>query len=182
MSSIFIVSGPAGVGKSSVCKRLLEGDDIVLSISATSRPPRGQEQDGVHYHFISREEFERRRDAGEFLEWAIVHKQHYYGTLAAPVHEALAAGRHVLLEIDVQGAEILREKGLEPVTIFLDPPSKEELLRRLTDRGDTSPEQVAIRMQSAEKEMAEADRFDRRVVNDDLQRCVDEIRAYLAGL
>ena len=177
---ILVLSGPAGVGKSSVCARLLASEGYVLSVSATTRAPRGVEQDGVDYHFMTVEEFQRRIDAGEFLEYATVHnKQTYYGTPAGPLLEHLVAGRHVLLDIDVQGAAQLREK-VPVVCIFLRPPSFEALRERLEGRQDTSGEEIERRLETAERELAEAWRYDHQVVNDDLDRVVNEIRELLA--
>jgi len=175
---ILIVSGPSGVGKSSVCARLLDSEHMVPSVSATTRPPRGNEQEGVNYFFLSREEFERRRDAGEFLEWAVVHGT-LYGTPAQPVLDHLASGRHVLLDIDVQGAATLRERGLPVSSVFLRPPSMEELRRRLTHRRDTPPDEVERRMARAAEEMREAFRYDLVVTNADLDDTVRQIHEFL---
>lgn len=177
---IVIVSGPSGVGKSSVCARLLQRPDMVLSVSATTRAPRGAEQEGVDYYFVTREEFERRVAAGELLEWAHVHgKDTLYGTPARPVLDHLAAGRDVLLDIDVQGAAQVREKGFPNLSVFLEPPSIDELRRRLERRRDTSPEQIERRLETARQEIAQAFRYDLRVVNDDLDRCVATIEDFL---
>ncbi len=179
---ILIVSGPSGVGKSTVCRRLLENDRYVMSVSATTRAPRGNESDGVNYHFLTREEFERRRAADGFLEWAHVHsKDTLYGTLAAPVLNELAAGRNVLLDIDVQGAAQLREKGLPVSSIFLEPASLDVLRKRLEGRKDTPPEEIERRLITAANELEQASRYDLRVVNDDLDRAVAEIRTFLEG-
>lgn len=182
---ILIVSGPSGVGKSSVCRRLLDEDRMVLSVSATTRAPRGAEVEGRDYFFLTREEFERRAEAGEFLEWAEVHGTTLYGTPAAPVQDHLAAGRSVLLDIDVQGAELVRTQGARleiPVSsVFLLPPSLDELRRRLEGRHDTAPEVIERRLEHARAEIARADQYDLQVVNDELDRAVGEIEAFLAG-
>lgn len=175
---ILIVSGPSGVGKSSVCERLLRSGSIYLSISATTRAPRGDEQDGVHYHYLSKEDFIARADRGEFLEYAQVHGETYYGTLAAPVEEALARGHHVLLDIDVQGAEKLRKKGLPVLSVILKA-TPEQLRVRLEGRGDTTPEQIATRLSYAQEEILQAWRYDMMISNEDLDRTEGTLRAFL---
>ncbi|MBL4847017.1 MAG: guanylate kinase [Planctomycetes bacterium] len=175
---ILIVSGPSGVGKSSVCERLLSSGALYLSVSATTREPRGEEQDGVHYHYLTQEDFLRRVEAGEFLEWARVHGETCYGTLAAPIEEALAAGRHVLLDIDVQGADILRKKGLPVLSVLLKA-TPAQLRARLEARGDTTPEQIAKRLEYAQGELVQAWRYDLMITNDDLDRTEAALRAFL---
>jgi len=175
---ILIVSGPSGVGKSSVCERLLRSGSIYLSISATTRAPRGQEQDGVHYHYLSKEDFRARVDRGEFLEYAQVHGETYYGTLAAPVEEALAVGKHVLLDIDVQGADKLRKKGLPVLSVILRA-TPEQLRARLEARGDTTPEQIETRLSYAQEEILQAWQYDMMINNDDLDRTEATLRAFL---
>ncbi|MHC4375669.1 MAG: guanylate kinase [Planctomycetota bacterium] len=178
--TLLVVSGPSGSGKSTINARLRQHPDVDFSISATTRSPRKGEVDGEHYHFLSVDDFERRRDAGEFLEHAEVHGNHY-GTLRAPVDAALAAGRVFLLEIDVQGAAQLREAGVEARYLFIDVPSLEELRRRLEQRGTDSEEVIARRLAGAERERSARDRYDHVIVNDELERAYAEVLA-LAGL
>lgn len=175
---ILVISGPSGVGKSSVCERLLAAGALVPSVSATTRAPRGAEEEGVHYFFLSQDEFRRRIDAEEFLEWAQVHGETFYGTPAAPVLEALGAGRHVLLDIDVQGAQILRDKGYPVLTVLLKA-TQAQLRARLEHRGDTSPEQIETRLEYAQAEIEQAWRYDLMVQNDDLDRTEATLRAFL---
>jgi len=182
---ILIVSGPSGVGKSSVCRRLLERERMVLSVSATTRAPRGAEVDGRDYFFLTDAEFRRRAAAGEFLEWAEVHGATLYGTPAAPVQEHIAAGRHVLLDIDVQGAAQVRTQGARlaiPVaSVFLHPPSLDELRHRLEGRHDTAPDVIERRLDHARAEIARADQYDLEVINESLEATVAQIEAFLAG-
>lgn len=172
---IIVLSGPSGVGKSTVRDRLMKTGRFVSSISCTTRPPRGAERDGVNYFFVDEEEFLRRRDAGELLEWARVHQSHYYGTPRLFVMDALAQGKHVLLDIDVQGAAQLRLKGYPLLTVFLRPPSLELLRERLEKRGDTPPAEIERRLTTARAELAQADKYDLQVVNDDLEEVVGTI-------
>ena len=176
--STIIFLGPSGVGKSTVCKKLLEGKEFLLSVSATTRKPRGAELNGRDYHFLTREEFETQRDRGQFLECATVHGE-YYGTPAALVLDSLAAGRHVFLDIDVQGASQLRSRGLPIVSILLEPPSLLQLRQRLEGRNDMPQEKIELRLERAEQEIQQAWRFDFRVVNEHLERTVAEIRTLL---
>jgi guanylate kinase len=152
----------------------------VWSVSANSRPPRPGEVDGVDYHFVSREEFERLRDAGGFLEWFEVYGQ-LKGTPRAPVEQALADGRDVLLEIDVQGALAVREQFPEALLVFLRAPDAGEQEARLRARDTDDPDQLARRLQTARAEEALAGRFDAVVVNDDVDRAVEEVAAILAA-
>lgn len=177
---IVVVSGPAGVGKTTVCAKLVESGRVGLIVSATTRPPRGAEQHGVHYHFLTREEFERRIAAGEFLEHAVVHGKHYYGTPKQAVKDVLAAGRHALLNIDVQGARQLRQQGHDLLTVFLLPPSIEVLRQRLVGRGDTEPREIERRLRIAEDEMREAEgNYDLPIKNIDIDQVVRSILANL---
>lgn len=178
---LVVVSGPSGVGKTTVCERLVAGGGFVRVVTATTRAPRGGEQHGREYLFLSREEFLRGVERGAFLEWAVVHDRDHYGTPRDQVEAALARGQHPLLNIDVQGAEKLRAAGHPLASFFVRPPEpwRESLLARLQRRGDTPPEVMARRMETAAREMAQAARYDHQVVNDDLERCVGEIRRHL---
>jgi guanylate kinase len=177
---LVIVSGPAGVGKTTVCDRLIAQPGFVRSISVTTRAPRKGEKDGRDYQFWNRDAFERAVKAGEFLEHAKVHNSDYYGTLEGPVRAALDEGRSVVLNIDVQGAAQIRAKGLPVISFFLMPPSLDELRRRITKRGDTSPEAIERRFRTAQVELSRAKEYDHQIVNDDLERTVSEIQALLA--
>lgn len=146
-----------------------------LSVSATTRAPRPGEVDGVHYLFLTTEEFERRLAAGEFLETAVVHGQNRYGTLRGPVDERLAAGEPVLLEIDLQGARQVRESMPDARFVFLAPPSWDELERRLVGRGTEGPEERERRLATARVEMAAEAEFDHVIVNDVVTRATDEL-------
>ena len=176
-----MLAGPSGVGKGTV-GRALRGREPNLdwSVSATSRPARDGEVDGVDYHFVTREDFEQVRDAGWFLEWFEVYGQ-LKGTPRAPVETALAAGRDVLLEIDVQGALAVKEQFPDAVLVFLAATSPEEQEARLRGRATYDPEQLARRLETAAAEEALVDRFDAVVVNDDVDRAVGEVAAILAA-
>lgn len=152
---------------------------VWLSVSATTRPPRPGEIDGVHYHFLSSAQFAAMVADGEFLEWAIVHGRHSYGTPRTPVEERLRAGQPALLEIDLQGARQVRHTMPEAQFIFLAPPSWEELVRRLEHRGTESSEERARRLVTAEVELAAASEFDHTIVNDDVHRATDELVALM---
>jgi len=149
--------------------------DVWLSVSMTTRKPRPREIDGKHYHFVDDAQFERMREAGEFLEWAVVHGRARYGTPRGPVDEALAAGRLVLLEIDLQGARQVREQIPEALFVFLAPPSWEELVRRLVGRGTESEQERQVRLTTARQELAAQTEFDVTIVNDNVQRASEEL-------
>lgn len=173
---LVVLSGPSGVGKSTIIKQLLEDPRYGLSVSATTRAPRPGEKDGVDYWFITREEFERRIRAGEFLEYAVVHGQNMYGTLRSEVERLTALGRVVLLDIDVQGARLVRKTGLG-VYVFIMPPSIDELMRRLDGRHTETADVIARRLETAKAEIAAKNEYDHVVVNDRLETSVAEIRA-----
>jgi guanylate kinase len=172
---LVVVSGPSGSGKSSIIRRALEdpGINVELSISATTRGRRPGEQDGVDYHFLSGEQFDAARDRDEFLEWA-EYNTHFYGTPAKPVYEALASGRSVLLEIEVQGALQIRNSAPSALFIFIRPPTFRELERRLRRRGTEDETAILRRLRKARAELAEAHWYDIQLINDDLDRCVEE--------
>ena len=176
---LFVISGPSGVGKDTIiCQLLKKNDNVALSISCTTRAPRGEEQEGVEYYFRSREEFERMIEEDGFLEYAKIFGN-YYGTPAGAVKEKLMQGRDVILEIDVQGAINVRKKAPGAVLIFIAPPSMEILHKRLEGRHTETPEQVEKRFARAASEMKLADKYNYQVVNDDLEQAVEEIDAII---
>lgn len=176
---LFVVSGPSGVGKGSVVRLLLERDPtLYYSVSVTTRPPRPREEDGRHYRFVSDEQFDRLRAEGAFLEWAEVFG-HRYGTPARPVEEAREEGRDAILEVDVQGARTVRDRVPDAVLVFLTPPSREELARRLRARGTEDPASLARRLALADRELADAAWFDHVVVNDELGRAAAEVASII---
>lgn len=179
-----IVSGPSGAGKTTVLRRVFEECRLPLtpSVSATTRSPRPGEQDGVDYHFLAREEFDRRRRAGEFLEACEVYAQgDWYGTLEAEVAPRLAAGKWVVLEIDVQGTLAVVDRHPDAITLFLKPSTPEELERRLRDRGTERPEALARRLEVARRELSAAEKYRYQVVNDDVDAAVEEICRILSA-
>jgi guanylate kinase len=173
---LIILTGPSGSGKSTIIDRLLKesGLPLRLSVSATTRPPRPYEQNGVHYYFWPRDEFEKQRQAGAFLEWATVHG-HWYGTLRSEVEDPLNRGIGVLLDIDVQGAAQMRAHYPDCLSFFIRTSSWEEYERRLHKRGE-SPESIARRLAAARRELERSDEFDHVILNDDLNRAVAQVR------
>lgn len=171
-----VVSGPTAVGKGTVVTALLaRHPEIWLSVSATTRAPRPREIDGRHYHFVSAEEFDELNAQRGLLEWALVHGTDRYGTPRAPVEAALAEGRCVVLEIELQGARQIRATMPGARFVFIAPPSWDELVRRLVGRGTESPAQRERRLATARDEMASQSEFDHVVVNDRVDRAVDEL-------
>jgi len=167
--SVFIISAPSGSGKSTLVGRLLRADHkLIFSISYTTRAPRGNEVDGTNYHFISREDFETRIARDEFLEWAEVFGN-YYGTHISELARAEALGCDLVLDIDVQGARQLKQKVRDAVTIFILAPSREELLKRLSSRGEDSPAVIERRLTEAGREIENYGAYDYIIVNEDLE-------------
>jgi len=174
---LLVLSGPSGAGKGTLVDRLVAArPECIFSISATTRPRRSSEQEGVQYEFVSREEFERRRSAGLFLEWAEVHG-HFYATPARFVDDGVRAGRVVVLDVDVQGGASVRRARPEAVSVFIYPPSIEALRKRLLGRKTDSPEVVERRLQNAPGELRQYREYDYLVVNDDLERAVAQLVA-----
>jgi len=175
-SRLLVLAGPTAVGKGTVSAYIREHyPDVALSVSATTRKPRPGEVDGVHYFFVSDAEFDRKIASGELLEWAVVHNSYRYGTPRPPIDEALAAGKRVMLEIDLQGARQVREVMPEALLVFLLPPSWEELVRRLLGRGTESPEEQQRRLETAKIELAAQEEFDARVVNTEVGQAAAEV-------
>lgn len=176
---LFIVSAPSGAGKTSLLKALVESTDrICVSVSHTTRAPRPGETDGQHYHFVDTATFERMVAAGEFVEHARVFDNHY-GTSSAAVTSDLVAGRDVVLEIDWQGARQVRERFPEAVSVFILPPSVNELRRRLSARGQDAEEVVERRMRDAMGELSHFDEYDYLVVNDRFEAALEDLRAVM---
>lgn len=171
-----VLAGPTAVGKGTVSADIRERyREVWLSVSATTRPPRPGETDGVHYHFVSHERFDEMVARGELLEWAVVHGVNRYGTPRAAVEQALAEGRPALLEIDLQGARQVKRTMPEAFFVFLAPPSWEELVRRLVGRGTESDEERERRLSTAQVELAAEPEFDTTIVNDDVHRATDQL-------
>ena len=176
MSKVIIFSAPSGSGKSTIINYLMQQDlNLHFSISATSRPPRGQEQHGVEYFFLSPEEFRQHIDNGDFLEYEEVYKDRYYGTLSAQVDQQLERGENVVCDVDVLGGiNIKRHYGDRALSLFIQPPSIEELRRRLEGRATDAPEVINDRIARAEFELSHASQFDAVVINDNLEKALEE--------
>lgn len=176
---LFVVSGASGVGKSTVLSRVMAArDDLLFSVSATTRAPRPGEVEGVNYYFVTPEQFRRMIEEDAFLEYD-EHNQTLYGTPKKQLEEKLEYGS-VILDIEPNGAFNVRAHRPDATLIFINPPSQEALLQRLQGRGDTSPEQIAMRLERAKWEMAQSPKYDYTVINDQVETCVDEILHLIA--
>lgn len=178
---LIVVSGPSGAGKGTICKALLEKhDDLFISVSATTRQPRAGEVDGVNYHFITKEDFIKRVEQKDFLEYAEVYGN-YYGTPKSRVEEMIDNGKNVILEIDIQGALKVKENFKEGVFIFILPPSMEELKQRIIKRGSETEESLMLRFKSAYKEINYISTYNYAVVNDTVDNAVKKIESILVA-
>jgi guanylate kinase len=174
--ALVVLAGPTAVGKGTVSAHIRDNHpEVLLSVSATTRPPRPGEVEGVTYYFVDDAEFDRMIEAGEFLEWATVHNAYRYGTPRGPIMRALAEGKSVLLEIDIQGARQVREVFPEARLVFLLPPSWDELVRRLTGRGTEDQDEQDRRLQTARAELEVQNEFDYQVVNVDVETAAREV-------
>ena len=179
---MLVLSSPSGAGKTTLARKLREGDeDIIMSVSHTTRERRKGEKEGKDYHFVDKDTFAAMRDRGDFLEWAVVF-DNYYGTTREPVEQALAGGRDVLFDVDWQGADALRKSAPDDVvSVFILPPSAEDLEQRLNVRAEDPPEVVRRRMRGASNEIQRWDEYDYVVVNHDVEQSATALRAILAA-
>jgi guanylate kinase len=176
---LLVLSSPSGGGKTSIAKSLLQGrEDLGYSVSATTRPMRPGERDGVDYHFLSRAEFRRRQEAGEFLEWA-TYGGELYGTLRSEIERIFAQGRHAVLDIEIEGARQIRASFPDSLHLFVLPPSAEVLIERLVGRNTEAPEVIRERITRAADELAVVSEYDYAIVNQDLVVAVSQVAAIL---
>jgi guanylate kinase len=178
LSSLLVLSGPSGVGKTTIAKKVREIPGVVRVMTTTTRGKRPQEVDGRDYRFLTRAEFEAEIARGAFLEWAEIDKN-LYGTPKAEIEKQISAGKVVLVDIDPQGAKSVRALGMPAFFVFIAPPDMEELRRRLTGRKSESPEAVQMRLERAEREMGQKDLYDAVVINREVEAAVEEIRGLL---
>lgn len=180
---ILIITAPSGAGKTSITRHLMQRfPQLAFSVSAATRNPRAHEKDGVDYHFISVDAFQRKIEAGDFLEWEMVYEGKYYGTLKSELDRIWGSGQVPVLDIDVQGAlHVKAQYPQQALTLFIEPPSLEVLAQRLQARGTETPDAIAVRMSKAEYELSFKPRFDRVVMNQDLQRACEEAGSIVAA-
>lgn len=179
---LIVVSGPSGAGKDTVCNKLLEEEkNIWISVSMTSREPRKNEIEGKDYYFITKEEFEKRIDDEEFLEYAVVHSNQYYGTPKNKIEEKLSKGIDVILVIDIQGALKIKEQIEEALFIFIVPPSMEELKKRLIERNTETKEKILERFKTAYNEINEIKKYNYVVVNDRVNNAVNKVKSIITA-
>jgi guanylate kinase len=175
--NLYVIAAPSGAGKSSLVNALMAQDELLqLSISHTTRAPRGQERNGREYFFVSLDEFEAMVQADAFVEWALVHGQRY-GTSKKAIEDRIAHGADIILEIDFQGAVQIKRIYPDAVTVFILPPSREELRARLEKRGEDSPAVIGLRMKNAEIEMAQVNKFDFVIINDLFERALFDLKS-----
>ena len=176
MIKLTVIAGPTAVGKGTVVRYLLEQNpEILVSVSATTRQPRAEEVHGREYLFVTNEAFDQMIASNELLEYAVVHQLNRYGTPRGPVEQAIKAGKQMILEIDIQGAQQVKESMPEANLIFIAPPDLDELKRRLVGRGTEGPEEIAIRLGTAEIEMKAQEWFDHVVINREVAQCAQEV-------
>ena len=179
---LIVVSGPSGAGKDTICNKLIEEmKDTKISVSMTSREPRGKEVEGVDYYFVSKEDFEKRIKNNEFLEYAIVHNNQYYGTPKGKIEEDLSKGKNVILVIDIQGALKIKDLVKEALFIFIMPPSMEELKERLIKRNTESKKKILERFKTAYNEINEFPKYNYVVVNDKVDRAVEKVKSIITA-
>ncbi|MEK6264338.1 MAG: guanylate kinase [Clostridium sp.] len=175
---LIVISGPSGAGKGTVCKAILEKNNFWISVSATTRSPRSSEIDGINYYFLTKDKFQEKIAAEDFLEYAEVYGN-YYGTPKSEVLKVLDSGRDVILEIDIQGALMVKTAYPKGLFIFILPPSMEELKNRITNRGSETPESLITRFTSAHKEISYVTRYDYAVVNDTVDCACEKIQSII---
>lgn len=179
---LIVVSGPSGAGKDTVCNKVVEDmKDTKISISMTSREPRGKEKYGVEYYFVTKEEFEEKIKNDEFLEYAVVHNNQYYGTPKAKIEEDISKGKNIILVIDIQGALKIKEILPEALFIFIMPPSMEELKDRLIKRGTESKKKILERFKTAYNEINEFAKYNYVVVNDRVDKAVNKVKSIITA-